>query len=348
MTIPDGLTWGTVEGRLVAAVADTDLDPDTNPDIVPVTGQVVFTPNARRIVSPASGSVILPQPVVQDLTENGEFSVALIATDDPNSSPVDWTYTVQLRANNGVAAQSYNIQVPGGQTVNLANVTPVSESGGEVVVMGPAGPQGPAGPAGGLDPDQPQTINAQWDFALSPTVNGEPIGTGATGADGASAYEVAVEQGFTGTAAEWIASLEGPQGPQGVPGQNGVDGAPGPVGPVGPVGPAGPKGDAGPQGVAGPTGPQGEVGPEGPTGPQGPTGATGPAGPQGATGPQGVAGPQGPAGPVGPAGPTGPEGPAGPVGPQGPEGPPPQPIVLAQGVDPDPATPVGTLIFREV
>lgn len=53
------------------------------------------------------------------------------------------------------------------------------------------------------------------------------------GADGDSAYDVAVANGFVGTEAEWLASLEGPQGeqgiqgPQGDPGVDGADGADG-------------------------------------------------------------------------------------------------------------------------
>lgn len=56
---------------------------------------------------------------------------------------------------------------------------------------------------------------------------------GTDGTDGKSAYEIAVEEGFTGTEEEWLASLKGEQGipgqdgEQGVPGQNGQDGAPG-------------------------------------------------------------------------------------------------------------------------
>jgi hypothetical protein len=38
---------------------------------------------------------------------------------------------------------------------------------------------------------------------------------GATGADGKSAYEVAVENGFQGEEEEWLESLVGPVGPQG-------------------------------------------------------------------------------------------------------------------------------------
>ena len=44
---------------------------------------------------------------------------------------------------------------------------------------------------------------------------------GPPGADGESAYEVAVANGFVGTEEEWLASLVGPQGPKGDPGSGG-------------------------------------------------------------------------------------------------------------------------------
>ena len=56
---------------------------------------------------------------------------------------------------------------------------------------------------------------------------------GADGADGSSAYEIAVADGFVGDETAWLASLVGPQGdagPQGIqgdPGADGVDGADG-------------------------------------------------------------------------------------------------------------------------
>lgn len=78
--------------------------------------------------------------------------------------------------------------------------------------------------------------------------------------DGQSAYALAVQLGFTGSEAAWIASLKGA------------------------------KGDKGDKGDTGAQGPKGETGATGPQGPQGPTGATGARGPTGATGPQGPAG----------------------------------------------------------
>lgn len=78
--------------------------------------------------------------------------------------------------------------------------------------------QGPAGPAG---------------------TEGAP---GRDGADGKSAYQIAVDGGFSGGEAEWLASLKG------------EDGAQGPVGPIGPQGPEGIQGDRGPAGPGLPAG----------------------------------------------------------------------------------------------
>ena len=132
--------------------------------------------------------------------------------------------------------------------------------------------------------------------------SGSGGGSGVAGADGKSAFEIAVEHGFKGNEAAWLESLKGAQGEQG---------------------PAGEKGEKGDQGEVGPQGPQGEVGPQGPAGEQGPQGEQGPAGIDGQDGEQGEAGPQGPAGEQGPqgeAGPEGEQGPQGEVGPQGPAG----------------------------
>ncbi|MFQ8848232.1 hypothetical protein [Ruminococcus callidus] len=54
--------------------------------------------------------------------------------------------------------------------------------------------------------------------------------TGANGKDGSSAYEIAIENGFVGTAAEWLESLKGKDGidgKDGLPGKDGADGLPG-------------------------------------------------------------------------------------------------------------------------
>lgn len=69
--------------------------------------------------------------------------------------------------------------------------------------------------------------------------------------DGQSAYALAVQLGYTGSEAAWIASLKGATGAQGPQGPTGPQGATGPQGGTGARGPTGPQGPQGPQGPAG-------------------------------------------------------------------------------------------------
>lgn len=148
---------------------------------------------------------------------------------------------------------------------------------------------------------------------------------------GASAYTIAVAEGFEGTESEWLASLVGQAGPQGPQGDIG----PASFNPVGDwvtgtsyveadlvyndgsswycivdipnsttapgldsthwqhLALRGATGPQGPQGATGATGPQGATGATGSTGPQGLQGVKGDTGNTGATGPQGIQGIQG-------------------------------------------------------
>ncbi len=64
---------------------------------------------------------------------------------------------------------------------------------------------------------------------------------GAGAIKGKSAYEIAVEEGYTGTESEWLASLEGEQGPQGEKGDKGDKGDQGEKGEKGDPGSGGVK-----------------------------------------------------------------------------------------------------------
>lgn len=77
------------------------------------------------------------------------------------------------------------------------------------------------------------------------------------GNDGKSAYEIAVEEGFEGDKAAWLASLKGEKGAAG------ATGAKGDTGPQGPQGETGPKGDPGAKGDKGDTGSPGAAGSDG-------------------------------------------------------------------------------------
>jgi len=67
---------------------------------------------------------------------------------------------------------------------------------------------------------------------ITNVLQGETGEAGVDGADGASAYEVAVEQGFVGDELAWLDSLIGPQGPIGNDGPVGLQGPMGPAGPM--------------------------------------------------------------------------------------------------------------------
>ena len=77
--------------------------------------------------------------------------------------------------------------------------------------------------------------------------------TGANGKDGCSAYEIAIENGFVGTVAEWLESLKGRDGidgKDGLPGKDGKDGADGLPGKDGTNGKDGKDGRDGKDGVS--------------------------------------------------------------------------------------------------
>jgi len=86
---------------------------------------------------------------------------------------------------------------------------------------------------------------------------------GTDGEDGASAYEIAVANGYTGTESAWLSSLKGAKGDKGDTGAKGDQGL------------QGIQGETGAQGAKGDQGPQGEQGPQGPQGPQGEQGDPG-------------------------------------------------------------------------
>lgn len=72
--------------------------------------------------------------------------------------------------------------------------------------------------------------------------------------DGQSAYALAVQLGYTGSEAAWIASLKGAKGDKGDKGDTGAQGPRGATGATGPQGPQGPTGATGARGETGASG----------------------------------------------------------------------------------------------
>ncbi|WP_406161000.1 hypothetical protein [Streptomyces canus] len=126
MTMPAGIATVTLTGRYV------------HPDGTPFAGNVSFTtPDYVRIPgadTTAGGSVTVTLDV------DGSFSVILIATDNDDARPTNFTYTV-VETLTGVASRTYHIALPQATgTINLADIAPAAQSDGEfLLVAGPAG-----------------------------------------------------------------------------------------------------------------------------------------------------------------------------------------------------------------
>lgn len=122
---------------------------------------------------------------------------------------------------------------------NGDNVKVIISVDSDSIPEGPQGPQGPQGEPGPTGPTGPQGPK------------GDKGEDGVIGHDGASAYEIWLSQGNSGTEEDFLASLVGPTGPQGPQG---------PKGETGETGPQGVQGEQGPAGATGATGPKGDPG----------------------------------------------------------------------------------------
>lgn len=137
---------------------------------------------------------------------------------------------------------------------------------GDTGATGEQGPKGDKGDTGATGEQGPKGDKGD---------TGSQGPAGADGEDGKSAYEIAVEHGYSGTEEEWLASLVGAQGPKGDTGATGPKGDQGIQGPKGDTGETGPAGADGQDGAKGDKGDKGDTGATGPQGPAGQNGANG-------------------------------------------------------------------------
>lgn len=76
----------------------------------PARGEVTFYPS-NYVVIANSNTVVIKRHMTIGLDSNGEISVDLPVTDDPNHSPANWHYWVEERID-GQAFRSYNLSLP--------------------------------------------------------------------------------------------------------------------------------------------------------------------------------------------------------------------------------------------
>ena len=139
-TLPSNVSYGTVVGRYLIAYQD-GADADLYPVGIPCSGKIYFTPSVtslRNATSSPTPITILPRPISCELDSDGYIvgpdgtqGVRLIATDDADNDPVDWTWRVdyQLSDPSGTTLRgiaSHNISLDGGTTLDLITVSPVA------------------------------------------------------------------------------------------------------------------------------------------------------------------------------------------------------------------------------
>ena len=103
----------------------------------PAVGYIQFFPHATRIVSAATETVVLPGEVVAELDENGEIDINLPSTDDPDITPLGFTWRVVERVDRGTV---YDIEAPHDTDVDLSTVVGVEADDGATIIQGPTGP----------------------------------------------------------------------------------------------------------------------------------------------------------------------------------------------------------------
>jgi len=138
--LPGNVTYCTINGRLIYADADTSGDVNDLPDMTPATGRMYLTPNTLYVRDPAADVVIVPRTHVVTLLDGyivnpgnpAQSYIKVVASDNPNMFPRDWTYTVVLELD-GVSPLKippFAFQALGGVTMSLAQIVPTEVSPG--------------------------------------------------------------------------------------------------------------------------------------------------------------------------------------------------------------------------
>tara|TARA_R110000782_G_scaffold24891_1_gene64631 strand:- start:4172 stop:5434 length:1263 start_codon:yes stop_codon:yes gene_type:complete len=154
MALPTNVGYGTVTGRFMLAYADGS-DADVFPDGVPAKGTVYLTPSPiylRNALAAPAPVTILPSTVECALDADGYIlgtdgnpGVRLVATDDADNNPVNWTWSVEFRLTDqdNVPIRTipkFSFELPQGTSVDLTDVTPVTDANGTFYLVGPVGP----------------------------------------------------------------------------------------------------------------------------------------------------------------------------------------------------------------
>jgi len=159
--LPAEIPTGLVTGQFYF-VNEDNVDADTDPDLTVVTGNVTLTCSAKKLRMPTKLATVVPLEFQCAFDSQGRLvaagdptkvGVEVPATNSALFNPTNFTWRVdfdlvQVDNRHTVKIDSFDIQVPEGQTTDLTLAMPVDTSPGVLTVQGPQGIQGPTGPTG--------------------------------------------------------------------------------------------------------------------------------------------------------------------------------------------------------
>lgn len=111
MPVPPSVSTGTVTGTFVSTTGE------------PKYGHVWFTPSFDSGIVAGDNVIILPDRVIASLDANGHFEVTLVATDDVDLEPLNFTYVVSFDIARATLP-SFTMSLASGATVDLADIFP--------------------------------------------------------------------------------------------------------------------------------------------------------------------------------------------------------------------------------
>ncbi|MFC8038750.1 GDSL-type esterase/lipase family protein [Paenarthrobacter sp. NPDC057355] len=128
----------------------------------PMHGYVTFTPDTPIVNVTDAGKTIPRVPVRADLDAEGKFTAELQPADAAGVNPQNFTYRASLyvyaAGQRPARPTEFSFTATDGATLDLADITPVTDNNGVPHVVGPAGPQGVQGPQGVAGPAGPQGV----------------------------------------------------------------------------------------------------------------------------------------------------------------------------------------------
>jgi hypothetical protein len=141
MPLPSNVSFGTVVGTFLLAVADSPDDTDRDPEGVPASDlKIRFTPDLPKAVAKDPTATPPAYFALQDVTctigpdgtlrgPDGAPGVRLVASTNPALQPSGWTWQVIL-SGTGFPMVNFSFPLDPGATVDLATVLQVPDDPG--------------------------------------------------------------------------------------------------------------------------------------------------------------------------------------------------------------------------